>query len=96
MPGKHAVPDKDTVILIEVAGTNIHWMQPGDIDAGNLNRFRSLTSTPLDGFHIVFADYAIWYMSSETPRELIARFFTIDGSRRHDRDDVLAKYRVHR
>lgn len=81
----------DTVLLISVAESGIHWMQPGDISVNKLPR--GITSGVCqEGVHVAFADGAVWFLRQEMPREYLSRFFTIRGATRYDRTTVLAPY----
>jgi hypothetical protein len=42
----------------------------------------------------VFADGRCWYLSHDTPFDDLAKFFTLAGSRKYDRREVLGKYLI--
>lgn len=60
------------IVIIEVPDWRLSWMEPGDFnvdlhEAGDAALFN--LSGP--GFHILFADGAIWRVSSRTPKSLL-------------------------
>lgn len=87
------IPD-DTILLMEVQNSGVHWMQPGDFDIRDM-----AASIPEQGFgghrkgfHVGFADGQVWLIGNDVPFELLRKFFTIDGAQRLDRDTVLGPY----
>lgn len=79
------------VLLVEVAESGVHWMEPGDLDVETIPP--SITNG-LDGtgVHVVFADGAVWLLASDVPLERLKKFLTIEQARQHDRHDVLEPY----
>lgn len=85
--------DKDTILLIEMASSGIHWMEPGDLDVAQVAE--SITEG-LDGrgVFVVFADGAVWFLHRDVPLDDLKKFFTIEGAKRYDRDQVLKPYAI--
>jgi len=83
--------DRDTILLIEVANSGIHWMEPGDVDVEAVPE--SITQG-VDGIGVlvVFADGAVWLVRPDVPLSELKKFFTIEGAKRYDRDQVLGAY----
>lgn len=90
--------DEDTILVVEVRNSGIHWMEPGDFDIRTMPRAindpdgRGISSAHDSGFHVVFADATVWYLRNDTPFEELAKFFTVDGAKANDRDTVLRPY----
>jgi len=91
-PGReHNLKDlpQDLILVVEVADSGIHWMEPGDLRVEDVDD--SLLAGPDgDGFCVLFVDGVVRFISRDTPFEDLRPFFTIDGARRHDRSEVLA------
>jgi hypothetical protein len=95
------VPD-DTILLVEVANSGVHWMQPGDFDIRTMPRTINdprtvdIEGTPGFGFYVAFADGQVWRLRHDTPFPELEKFFTIEGAKANEREEVLSKYWVDR
>ncbi len=91
----------DCILLVEVRKSGVHWMQPGDFDVATMPRTinapsgKGISSILGDGFHIGFADGKVWYLSNDTPFSELEKFFTIGAAKRHNRNDILGKYKLY-
>ena len=84
--------DGATILVVEVAHSGIHWMAPEDLSLDSIPD--SLVHGPDGvGFHVLFADGQIWFLSASVPLEELQKFFTLDGAKTHDREQVLGPYR---
>ncbi len=90
----------DTIIAIEVANSELHWMEPGDFQ---IETFRDdilakngefLTGHVPGRFHVIFADFEVWALSTETPFENFEHFLTKSGASKNDRNDLLKPHRL--
>jgi hypothetical protein len=45
---------------------------------------------------VVFADGQVWFLSADIPLEDVRKFLTIDGAKKHDREQVLGPYALSR
>lgn len=90
----------DAILLVEVRNSQTHWMAPGDFDIRYLPRTINddngygISGISRGGFHVGFADKTVWFLSNDTRFEDLAKFFTVESAKRHDREEVLGKYRV--
>jgi hypothetical protein len=87
----------DTILFIEVKDSGIHWLEPKDMHIDELHNSTGVAKTLSNfpgGFHVAFFDREVWFLDEDIPRELVATFCTIEGSRRLDRDEVLGPYRL--
>lgn len=90
--------DEDTILVVEVRNSGIHWMEPGDFDIRTMPQTindpdgRGISSAHESGFHVVFADGTVWYLRNDTPFEELAKFFTVEGAKANDRDRALRSY----
>ena len=83
--------DSDTILVIEVPSSDTLWAEPGDLDVDQLPE--NLTKGPAgNGFHVLFADGAVWYLRSEVPLAEVRKFFTVDGAKQYERRVVLGPY----
>jgi hypothetical protein len=81
----------DTILLIEMADSGIHWMEPGDLDVEDVPE--SITrGVDAVGVLVVFADGAVWLLRPDVPLSELKKFFTIESAKRYDRDEVLRPY----
>jgi hypothetical protein len=86
------------IIIIEVMGMRQHWMAPGDLDIRrmptSIGQPGGIGSSLGHGFHVGFADGEVWYIADDIPFATLLPFFTAEGARKHDREHVLAAYRL--
>lgn len=87
------------VVLIEVANSKTHWMQPGDYDVTTLLAAKGRIGDHLHGvlpdrIYVLFADGELWGLSSDAPLSALQPFLTIAGADSHDRDELLTPYPV--
>jgi prepilin-type processing-associated H-X9-DG protein len=87
--------DSDTILAIDVADFDRHWMEPGDL---SLDEVPETITEGLDGegVHVLFADGSVWYLRPDVPLGDLRKFFTIDGARAYDREQVLGPFVVHK
>jgi prepilin-type processing-associated H-X9-DG protein len=83
--------DSDTIVAIEVAEFDVCWAEPGDLHIDDVNE-SVLAGPDGGGLHVLFADGSVWFIPSTVPLEGLKKFFTIEGARAHDREQVLAPY----
>jgi hypothetical protein len=83
----------DTILLVEIADSGIHWMQPGDL---SIDKVQPAITSGVDGFgvHVGFADGFVWFLRPEVPVDVLKKFFTIEGARRNSRDVLLRPYLI--
>jgi len=86
----------DTILIVEVRDSGVHWMECGDLDTRNIpqaiGKRGGIAGSVADEFCVGFADGQVWLMRSDVPFDLLSRFFTISGSRDADRDERLTPY----
>ncbi len=82
----------DTILVVEIANSGTHWMAPGDLSIDDVPE--SLVEG-LDGYglQVLFADGTVWFLNADVPLVDLRRFFTIDGAKEYDREEVLGPYR---
>ncbi len=83
--------DDDTILAIEVANSDILWLEPGDLLADEVNQthLQGLDGT---GTHVLFKDGTVWFLKAGTPLEELQHFLTIEGAKQYDRDQILGQY----
>jgi hypothetical protein len=82
----------DVILFVEVAHSGVHWMEWGDITLEDMpDSIRE--GVDGDGFHAAFADGEVWFLSRDVPMANLRPFFTLDGAREHEREDLLGPYR---
>jgi len=87
------------IVLMEVADSKTHWMQPGDYDVAKLLAATGRLGDTVKGLlpdriHVLFADGEVWALSPDTPIDAVKPFFTITGAKAASREESLSKYRV--
>lgn len=89
---------ENTLLLVEVRNSGVHWMQPGDLNIRTMPHTvnaadgRGISSRHPGGFHVMFADFTTWFLSDKVPFDAIAKFFTIEGGKQNDREAILGPY----
>lgn len=94
---RYDIPD-DTILLLPVRDSGIHWMQPGDFQIDTMPRTinaedgQGISSDFSDGFHVAFADGTVWFLSNRVPFDELEKFFTVESAAKYDRSQVLGPY----
>jgi hypothetical protein len=83
--------DPDTILAIEIANFDAHWMEPGDL---HIDDVPASITQGIDGqgVHVLFADGEVWYLDADVPLADLKKFFTVEGAKKHDREQVLGPY----
>jgi hypothetical protein len=86
----------DLICAIEVRNSDIHWMEPRDLDYRDLSS-NSTAKVPQfgsldDDFCVIFLDGEVWRLRADTPRERLVLLMTIDGAAANDRDALLEPF----
>jgi len=95
------LPD-DIILIVEVRASGIPWPAPGDLDIRTMPQTinspdgRGISSKYVGGFHVIFADGQVWFLSEKVPFEILRRFFTINEATEYDREELLAPYALWR
>lgn len=87
--------DSDTILVIEIADSGVHWMEPGDLAIDQVPETITRGVEGL-GVHVLFADGSVKMLSPDVPLEDLKTFFTIQGAKQHDADRLLGPYFLHR
>jgi hypothetical protein len=88
----------NVILVVETQNSGLHWMQPGDFDIRtmpwtiNAPDGRGISSRYPGGFHVLFADGLTWFLSDKVPFETLEKFFTVEGAKKNDRQQVLGPY----
>lgn len=89
------------VVLVEVTGSEAHWMQPGgDVDPRTVPRQIGVAGgigpAAAGGteFWVGFADRSVRLLRADIPFEVLAPFLTVEGAGSHDRDAALGPHTV--
>lgn len=96
--GRDDLPN-DTILLISIAQSGVHWMQPGDLKLSDFpERYSSNDFVPgASGARymtIAFADGEVWQLDSNVPLGRVGTFFTLDGATKNRREVLLGDYCV--
>ncbi len=90
-----------TILVVETRASGIPWPAPGDFDFSTMPRTinapdgKGISSRTSGGFHVIFADGQVWFLSVRTPFETLEQFFTIANAEKHDREILLGPYALH-
>jgi hypothetical protein len=88
----------NAILVTEVRRSGIHWMQPGDFDIRdmphtiNATDGQGVSSRYPGGFHVLFSDGQVWFLSEKTPFETLAKFFTVGQANECKREELLAAF----
>jgi hypothetical protein len=88
----------DCILLMEVADSHTHWMEPGDYNVADLLAATGALGDTVHGvikdrIHILFAHGEVWALSPKTPMDAVKPFLTITAAKTANRES-LAPYRV--
>jgi prepilin-type processing-associated H-X9-DG protein len=84
----------NTILLVEVADSGIHWMEPRDLEVGqfdgtiNAGSGQGISSHHGGGANVVFADGSIRFLSSNTSPEVVKALLTTAGGEMVSADDL--------
>jgi hypothetical protein len=83
--------DNDTILAIEIANSGIRWAEPSDL---NIRNIPDSITQGVDGRGVLvaFADGKVWFLRADVPLDELKKFFTIEGAKRNDREQVLGQY----
>lgn len=84
------------ILVVRDEHSDTHWMEPGDLSIEQLASSEKTKQLLLgkDGYVVLFAGGEGWVLSGETPISDLCKFFTIEGAKQFDREQILGPYRV--
>lgn len=92
----------NTILVVETRASGIPWPAPGDFDIRTMPQTinapdgKGISSRNAGGFHVIFADGYVWFLSHKVPFETLKKFFTTTDAERNDREKLLGPYALHR
>jgi hypothetical protein len=92
----------ETIVAVETRSSGIPWPAPGDFDIRTMPRTvgardgRGISGRNPGGFHVIFADGDVWLLSAKVPFETLSKFFTTADAEKHDREQLLGSFALHR
>lgn len=92
----------DTILLAEVRASGILWPAPGDFDIRTMPRAlngsdgKGVSSRYRGGFHVVFADGQVWFLSERLPFETLEYFLTTVDAEKPNREELLGPFALRR
>jgi hypothetical protein len=87
---------------VETRSSGIPWPAPGDFDIRTMPRTvcardgKGISSRNAGGFHLIFADGQVWLLSDKVPFETLIKFFTTADAEKHNREQLLGSFALHR
>ncbi len=91
-----------TILIVESRASEIPWPAPGDLDIRTMPHTinapdgKGISSRHSGGFHVIFADGKVWFLSDKVPFETIRKFFTVADAKKNDREKLLGPYALDR
>lgn len=91
-----------TILVVETRASGIPWPAPGDFDIRTMPHTinapdgKGISSRYAGGFHVIFADGWMWMLSDKVPFETLQKFFTTADAAKHDREQLLGRFALHR
>jgi hypothetical protein len=82
---------EDLILALEVARSDTHWMEPGDLAIDDLPA-RLTQGLDGGGLCVLFADGSVWFLSVEVPIDELTKFLTIEGAGQFSREEILAPF----
>jgi hypothetical protein len=88
----------NVILAVEVRNSGIPWPAPGDFDIRTMPRTinapdgKGISSRYPDGFHVIFADGKVWFLSDKVPFDTLKQCFTIVDAKKYDREKLLGAY----
>jgi hypothetical protein len=79
------------ILLIEIAHSHVPWMAPGDLDVTKVPE-KITSGVDGEGVMVAFADGAIWHLRRDIPLADLKKFFTIEGAKEYNREQLLRPY----
>lgn len=78
----------DAILAVEIAHSGFYWTEPGDlpVDEAGPSLMQGVDG---EGLQVLFADGSTAFVPAETPFEDLKKFFTVEGAKRYDRNEVL-------
>ncbi|MEX2118193.1 MAG: DUF1559 domain-containing protein [Pirellulales bacterium] len=76
----------NTLLLVEVASSGIHWMEPRDLDVSALKhginpaKGKGISSGHEGGIMVVFADWHVRFLSDSLDQDVLEALLTRDGN----------------
>ncbi|WP_148590980.1 hypothetical protein [Aquisphaera giovannonii] len=87
-----------TILCAETRASGIPWPAPGDFDVRdmphtiNAPNGKGISGRYKGGFHVIFADAEVWFLSDGVPFDTLSRFFTVADAAKHNRDKLLKPF----
>ena len=88
----------NTILVVETRASGILWPAPGDFDIRTMPQRinapdgKGISSRSAGGFHLIFADGQVWFLSDNVPFETLKEFFTIADANKHDKVELLGPF----
>lgn len=86
---------KNTILIVEVADSDIHWMEPRDLEIDTMSFQINDESAPClssrhpDGPLVGFADGAVFRISRDIPSATLRALLTATGGEDIDREELV-------
>ncbi len=90
------------ILVVEVRASGIPWPAPGDFDIRTMPQTinapdgKGICGQHAGGFHVIFGDLKVGFISNDVPFETLQKFFTVADAKKHDRETLLGPYALER
>ena len=86
----------DLILIVRVERSDTHWLEPGDLKIAQLASAEQSKRLLLgeDGYIVLFADGEGWVLSGRLAYSDLCKFFTIEGAKKYNREDLLTPFRI--
>jgi hypothetical protein len=88
----------NAILVVQVRHSGLHWMQPGDFDIRDMPHTinavdgHGISSRYPGGFHVLFANGDVWFLSDKIPFATLAKFFTVGEANKCNREKLLGAF----
>jgi hypothetical protein len=88
--------EEDAILVVAVGDTDIAWGEAGDLRVDEFGRLIDHWPGPIDGswIGVCFGDGRAWLLRASVPLTDLERFFTVDGAREYNADEILGPYLI--
>jgi prepilin-type processing-associated H-X9-DG protein len=90
------------ILAVETRESGIPWPAPGDFDVRTMPKTinapdgKGISSRNAGGFHVLFADGHVWFLSNSVPFETLSKLFTVTDAKKHHRAELLGPFIMRR
>jgi hypothetical protein len=92
----------NAILVVETRASGIPWPAPGDFDIRTMPQTinapdgKGISGRNAGGFHVIFADRRVWFLSDKVPFDTLRKFFTTKDAAKYNREELLGPFALYR